>query len=366
MLAIVWNSVNKNTLKQNLEKSKFYQVSFDAYTYFVTFEENYDFTVPNNPFRENRIKLKLKKTDQNSAEDIIHEEIIANHQWKKVSFIFEAKDNYSIFEISQINQTYPGELSSWSYDYYDNFSIKEYIELPNPSEINGYIYDDGNSNGSKNAGEFGVAGIKVALFKDVQGVMTLVNETTSENLPNIGLYKFSNVVPGTYYLALKDEAVIDGITEPLKNNPLLLSNYEYVHEVIISGNQNISKNFGFKVGIQSIEVELGAVGKSNKLLMISTPTIEYNGQTLPVFIPFSWGHNGFPQNPPNNLCESISLYYDEFKNYMRKGDNVGLNHFQSFCPIGTNYILDSYSIVTCEELNTAKQKSKYKLKVDCQ
>ncbi|MGL4594230.1 MAG: SdrD B-like domain-containing protein, partial [Thermoguttaceae bacterium] len=78
-----------------------------------------------------------------------------------------------------------------------NFGELEKINPPLPGSISGYVYVDANNNGVKNAGETGIAGVTISLWKMVNGqyVNTGLTAKTNEN----GFYRFENLDPNTTY-----------------------------------------------------------------------------------------------------------------------------------------------------------------------
>ena len=71
-------------------------------------------------------------------------------------------------------------------------------ELP-PSSLSGYVYGDLNNNGVKNAGEQGIAGVRIEL-RDANGNVVATTETDAN-----GYYKFENLAPGTYSVHQVDQ-----------------------------------------------------------------------------------------------------------------------------------------------------------------
>ena len=135
-----------------------------------------------------------------------------------------------------------------------------------------------------------------------------------------------------------------------------------------SGNLQIenSECFDFTIAAPPvIKVTLGVAGANpNKLLKTGNNSITWQGQQLQTLIPFSHGHNNYKGTNSTSLCESIVSYYNQYKNYTANGLNKGLAHFQSFCPAGKTYILDSFEVENCVESNGTK--AKYELKVICE
>ncbi|MDH4466843.1 MAG: hypothetical protein QE271_02190 [Bacteriovoracaceae bacterium] len=173
-------------------------------------------------------------------------------------------------------------------------------------------------------------------------------------------YKLLTCVPVSNSVVLKDSQMILVNNSPVEVFDFLLEN-------------NLSSatlNPTCAPQVQTGKADLGAIGKNNKLIFNAYGnTVEYNGVKLPILIPFTHGQNGFPFPPyqtTSSLCETIQSFYLAFENYKANNINYGYNHFQSFCPIGLQYIDGTYQITSCEEKNTAMQKAKYSIMVSCQ
>ncbi|MBI1913170.1 MAG: carboxypeptidase regulatory-like domain-containing protein [Planctomycetes bacterium] len=63
-----------------------------------------------------------------------------------------------------------------------------------PATLGDFVWNDANDNGLQDAGELGVAGVHVSLF-DPQGDLVDSTQTASN-----GLYQFTGLVPGSYYV----------------------------------------------------------------------------------------------------------------------------------------------------------------------
>ena len=76
-----------------------------------------------------------------------------------------------------------------------------------PASISGYVYVDANSNGVRDSGETGIAGVTMTLL-DSSGNSTGVTTTTDSN----GHYEFTNLEPGTYGVAeAQPSGYVDGL-----------------------------------------------------------------------------------------------------------------------------------------------------------
>jgi hypothetical protein len=100
------------------------------------------------------------------------------------------------------NITFPGKTAIWSQDAYDR-ELNAY-EIPNGScgfgglaagaPVSGTVYEDGNSNGSFDSGEAGVAG--ATLLADLNGDGHVDANEPQTNSGADGAYSFSNIAPG--------------------------------------------------------------------------------------------------------------------------------------------------------------------------
>jgi hypothetical protein len=106
----------------------------------------------------------------------------------------------------------------------DNFSIKPVYT----NSVSGTVYYDQNVNGSLDTNELGLNGVQVKLFS--QGSTIALQTVTTQNVPHLGEYSFANIPDGTYTVALVGENLYSQITEPVTNNPTLISGYTHAKQ----------------------------------------------------------------------------------------------------------------------------------------
>ena len=69
-----------------------------------------------------------------------------------------------------------------------------YLPTQEPASVGNYVWFDANKDGVQDAGETGIPGVKVTLYR-ADG--TVVGTTTTDST---GYYLFGNLVPDSYYL----------------------------------------------------------------------------------------------------------------------------------------------------------------------
>ena len=138
----------------------------------------------------------------------------------------------------------------------DQSSINNDFAEAVPSSIEGYVYRDDNDNGSRDAGEVGIAGVQVRLLP-IQTIapQSTLTVTTNED----GSYAFEGLAPGKYEVIEiqqppnltdgKDAAgTIDGQVVGVADNP-----GDRIREIMLAGDDHgIEYNFG--------ELALGSLG----------------------------------------------------------------------------------------------------------
>lgn len=169
-------------------------------------------------------------------------------QWNEYSLNFEVPNNgvdyqYVLFEPVNVSLITENNLPG-AY-YLDGVSLKQSL-APGTSKIKGTVYQDQNSNGIINPNEPGLDGIQIGLFE--MGNLTPVQTTTTQNIPNLGVYEFSNLPDGTYKIALVNESLFPFISEPTTNN--ILSGYSHARQTSLSNGQ-ISENNNFGLVLSS-------------------------------------------------------------------------------------------------------------------
>ena len=99
---------------------------------------------------------------------------------------------------------------------------------PTTGVIEGYVWEDENRDGQRQEGEEGIAGVTLRLSEQT-GVQSIVAwETTTDST---GFYRFTDIPPGTYVLAL----IPSGSVYPTTQTTV---------EVNVEANQKIESNFG--------------------------------------------------------------------------------------------------------------------------
>lgn len=169
-------------------------------------------------------------------------------QWNQYSINLEIPNNgvdyqYVLFEPVNISLVTANNLPG-SY-YLDGVSLKQSL-APGTSKIKGITYQDQNSDGLINPSESGLDGIQIGLFE--AGNLTPIQTTTTQNIPNLGVYEFDNLPDGTYKVALANESLYPFISEPTTNN--ILSGYSHARQTSISNGQ-ISENNNFGLVLSS-------------------------------------------------------------------------------------------------------------------
>lgn len=106
--------------------------------------------------------------------------------------------------------------------------------------LSGYVYQDVNNDGVKQAGESGIGGVTVRLVgTDDQGDVTLLTTTAAD-----GSYSFTNLRPGTYTIAEEQPAnYLDG-KDTIGSQGGSVSDDHLSNIVLNNGGQGINNNFG--------------------------------------------------------------------------------------------------------------------------
>lgn len=150
---------------------------------------------------------------------------------------------YLIFEFSYETSTGMPPYSNVGRYYLDDVRL----EATSNSSLSGRVYHDLNQNGSQQAvSEPGLSGVQVGLFQS--GNNTPIQTTTTEDLPNLGKYEFTNLPDGTYYTALISENIYPQITQPgVSTDPFTV--YNHMNMANVSGGQTVQNlNFGIVLG----------------------------------------------------------------------------------------------------------------------
>lgn len=124
-----------------------------------------------------------------------------------------------------------------AYYYVDNISIKKVIAGEN--KISGFVYQDLNGNSVQDANESGLNGLQVSAYK--QGQTSPLAIVSTQNIPNLGFYEFTNLPDDGYYIVITDEALYQNVTEPAQNTGLL-TGYDYPYSITVTGGQADADN----------------------------------------------------------------------------------------------------------------------------
>jgi hypothetical protein len=115
------------------------------------------------------------------------------------------------------------------------------------ARVSGKVYSDQNSNGSEDSGEVGINGVVVGLYPT--GVSTPLQTVTTENIPHLGEYLFTNIPVGNYRVALVNESIFPDVTEPILNTTTILPGYNHARPASTTSNQTTTgMNFGVLLG----------------------------------------------------------------------------------------------------------------------
>ena len=129
-----------------------------------------------------------------------------------------------------------------------NYRIQKFtnscpLPLPSSNSISGTVYYDQNSDHIKDNNESGLSGIQVGLFNSAIATTPIQTVTTNSNMPNVGMYTFTNLPNGIYYIAVMPENIYSSVTQPATNT--LLTGYSHAYNVSTNGGQNVTgEDFG--------------------------------------------------------------------------------------------------------------------------
>ena len=184
--------------------------------------------------------------DQNQ---IVYDENITNSNpwvWIEVEQNFTADSPYESLVFFKRDTAYNIALGQCCWSAFDNISIRRADAPPPPptptGKITGTTYQDLNQNGSYQSTEQKLPNLQVGLFQT--GNPTPIQTTTTQDLPNQGKYTFSNLVDGTYYVALMGESLYPQVTQPgVSTDPF--PTYNHMYEVTLADGQIVEdRDFG--------------------------------------------------------------------------------------------------------------------------
>lgn len=227
-------------LKESLIQGEEYKLSFDALSYnSASFAYIFGFNL--NPGFADGTTWDNTSNDQDvslQAGTFVTTSNFSDYDWYHFEQTFVPDNNYQYLVVG----------SSYGKYWFDNISIKRISSL-NEGEniIKGVVYQDLNQSGSQETQtEPGLQGIQVGLFE--AGNNNPVQTTTTQSIPNLGKYEFSNLSNGNYKVALIGESVYTLITEPPLNT--ILPGYSHARQVDVSGGQTFANNnFGVSLGV---------------------------------------------------------------------------------------------------------------------
>nr|MCU0706365.1 SpaA isopeptide-forming pilin-related protein [Fimbriiglobus sp.] len=139
---------------------------------------------------------------------------------------------------------------------------------PAPARLSGFVYVDEGANGGtrddgiKQAGEPGIPGTTITLFRVLSGVTTSVSQTTTDAN---GFYDFGQLQPGTYEVRQTQPAGFnDGLDTPGSTGGTAPQNDRLISIPLAAGQNSQNNNFGelFERGALSgfVYVDEGANG----------------------------------------------------------------------------------------------------------
>ncbi|NQV00034.1 MAG: DUF11 domain-containing protein, partial [Parcubacteria group bacterium] len=172
------------------------------------------------------------------------------------------------------------------------------------SSIKGVIWNDSNSNKSKDEGEYGIEGVVVRLYEDKNNDSTLGeadNSYLTEGATDSGgNYQFNNITSGNYFVKIDEENLSDNSSITTENNPQLITvdeikEYSDISFGISSGDDEIivedaenpggsignliwmdsdsngSKDFG-EIGLENVNIKLYEDNNDNGTLEFDQDT----------------------------------------------------------------------------------------------
>ena len=160
--------------------------------------------------------------------------------WNNFEQTFIANGTYDSLVFFATGEAWPTYPYVQPHVLFDNISIRHANDILAPQNtISGLVYQDLNQSGSQETQtEPGLQGIQVGLFE--AGNNNPVQTTTTQSIPNLGKYEFSNLSNGNYKVALIGESVYTLITEPPLNT--ILPGYSHARQVDVSGGQTFANN----------------------------------------------------------------------------------------------------------------------------
>ncbi len=110
-----------------------------------------------------------------------------------------------------------------------------------PASLAGYVYVDGNDNGSKDLGEAGLAGVQITLGgNDYRGNPVTAATTTAAD----GSYSFRNLLPGTYSLTETQPPNYNDGRDAIGSQGGSTANDRFYNIALALGVNGVNNNFG--------------------------------------------------------------------------------------------------------------------------
>jgi uncharacterized repeat protein (TIGR01451 family) len=158
---------------------------------------------------------------------------VSTNTWTNVEVVFTANDDHDFL---RLHGEHTGVGNQFLWFYFDNISVKKFSgDILN--KITGTTYLDQNQNGSHDSlTEPRLSGIPVGLFQS--GNSTPIQTTTTQDLPNLGKYEFTNLPDGEYYIGLIGENLYESVTQPgVSTDPF--PSYNHMYTVTLGDDQTV-------------------------------------------------------------------------------------------------------------------------------
>lgn len=128
----------------------------------------------------------------------------------------------------------------------DNYTAANFLAQAQPVSIAGYVWDDNNGNGLRDALETGLAGITVFLDSNNSG--SLEGGELSMATDATGAYSFTDLLHGDFYIRVSDLALLNAYIPTTTPNP--------VHRVISAGQSYDGARFGYQSKLATLHTLL--------------------------------------------------------------------------------------------------------------